>query len=531
MEIATRFGSDGVSAPSCEIQMSTSVEQINSLYRFSEKSKITVVEINSEVVERYCEIHSFFRRAAQKNEGDPLMESFLRLSGTFRFRILSTPLSLNNALLLDDDGRRHLLERAQEIGESYGELHSATELFASTLEIVRSSKENPMWHGIKKQIASQSGKNIAFVIKPARLAMPVQDELASNGFQITVVNENQLRHASTYDALYFFGAGRWYPGFSFSAPRAPSIQIVRYSLLNDGPPDEATFVKPFKTTHSNSIAIKSEPKPADFFGVEPDEVLPKLDLSSILNHRALHGDKRHLDQGGELIEAIALLLDQELAVFIPSSDGATEQVVDIREDAEKILHRVPTAELQPGMAVLVRTEGGGDYIVAAADRIMSNEADELRQRQRNWKRQLRQAVNDLGIADAVTYLLESGSKIASPQNIRNWMSFRSIRTLHKAEFEAIFRLIGAEGSVDEYWEAMGVIDAAHRHAGMLIRRRLLEQVKSTDLSALQRDGRQDFALPGEVGGGNLTAARIVAISSEILEVHPSKIHQLIELDA
>jgi len=388
-----------------------------------------------------------------------------------------------------------------------------------------------MWRGIEKQIASQSGKNIAFVIKPARLAMPVQDELASNGFQITVVTENQLRHASTYDALYFFGAGRWYPAFGFSAPRAPSIQIVRYSLLNDGPPDEATFVKPFKTAPSNSIAIKSEPKPTDFFGVEPDEVLPKLDLSSILNHRALHGDEQHFDQGSEPIEAIALLLDQELAVFIPSSDGATEHVVDIREDAEKLLHRVPTAELEPGMAVLVRTEGGGDYIVDAANRIMSNEAEELRRRQRTWKRQLRDVVADIGLAGAVAKLSESGSKIASPQNVRNWMSFRSIRTQDKKDFEAIFTIIGSEDSADVEWNAMSVIDAAHRHAGRLIRRRLLEQVEGTDLSALQRDGRQDFALPGEVGGGSLTAARIVAISSETIEVHPSKIHQLIELDA
>ena len=511
--------------------MNTPIKQINSLYRFSSKAEITVVEVTSEDVEQYCKLHNLFRHIAQENEGDPLIENFLRLSGAFRYRVLSAPLSLDNAVLLDGNSRHLLLERALELGRSYGELYDATELFASTLDSLQSSSKNPMWHAIEQEIAAGTNKEIAFVIKPARLASAVQDELASIGFQINVITENQLRQSTTYDALYFFGAGRWYPGFGFSAPRAPKIRIVRYSLLNDGPPDEAAFVKPFKAAPPNSIAIKAIPRPADYFGVEPDEVLPKLDLTSILNHRVSHDDEWYHDQGSEPIEAIALLLDQELAVFVPASEGASEQVVDIREDAEKLLHRVPTVELQPGMAVLVRTEGGGDYIVAAADSIMSNEAEDLRHRQRDWKRQLREVVADLGYAGTVANLMVSGSRIASPQNVRNWMSFRSIRTQHKEDFEAIFRIIGAEDSVDQEWKAMGVIDAAHRHAGRLIRRRLLEQVKSTDLSALQRDGRQDFALPGEVGGGSLTAARIIAISSEILEVHPSRIHQLFELAA
>lgn len=90
-------------------------------------------------------------------------------------------------------------------------------------------------------------------------------------------------------------------------------------------------------------------------------------------------------------------------------------------------------------------------------------------------------------------------------------------------------MIGLPDDVDRYWGMMAVIDQAHRHAGNLIRRRLLEQVKDADLSPLQTMGRQDFELPGEVGGGSLTAVRIVAVPSEVVQAHPSSIHRMFEL--
>ena len=129
----------------------------------------------------------------------------------------------------------------------------------------------------------------------------------------------------------------------------------------------------------------------------------------------------------------------------------------------------------------------------------------------------------------VDRLKTAGSKIANYQNLRNWMSPRSIRTLKKEDFDAIFRVIGLAEDADRYWSMMAVIDQAHGHAGTLIRRRLLEQVQSADLSPLQTEGRQDFELPGEVGGGGLTAVRIVAMSSEVVEAHPSAVHRLVEL--
>jgi phosphomannomutase len=109
------------------------------------------------------------------------------------------------------------------------------------------------------------------------------------------------------------------------------------------------------------------------------------------------------------------------------------------------------------------------------------------------------------------------------------MSERSIKTMHRTDFDAIFRVIGAERDTERYWQMMRVIAAAHHSAGSRIRKRLLHQVQGADLTELQRDGRMNFGLPEELGGGSLIAIRIARVAPELIEVEWSKVHRLITL--
>ena len=329
--------------------------------------------------------------------------------------------------------------------------------------------------------------------------------------------------------LYVFGAGRWYPGFVFSAPRASEVRIVRYGVMRDSLPEEAVFVKPLKQPTRTLFPPSPSHGTDGSLLIGADEVRPVLDIASIMR-RAVDGIGAGSDDPSvEPVDVRVLHLEQDMAVFVLAAEGVSELIVDLRDEAERLVHRVQTVNLEPGMAVLVRTEGGGDYIVAAADRIMADEADELRRRQRHWKRLLSDLAEKQGVAELVARLKATGSRIANYQNLRNWMSPRSIRTQNKEDFDTIFRVMGLPEEANQYWSMMAVIDRAHRLAGKLIRRRLLELVQSADLSPLRTEGRQDFELPGEVGGGSLTAIRIVAISSEVIEAHPGAVHRLVRL--
>ena len=443
--------------------------------------------------------------------------------------MLSAPLPLCNPALIDAEATDLLFERVRLVGQWFGDLSEVSVSYASALEELRGTSENPLWSSVESDLGSGQGRSVGLLIKPARLVAAVRDSTAATRRDLDVLTESQLRRAVSFDRLYVFGAGRWYPGFVFSAPRAPVVNIVRYGVLSDSPPDEAAFVKPMYRPNRVLFPLSAGKRFGRGFEIEADEVRPAFDLASLMRQAEVGGGVEPGVTPSERVPVRVLFLEQDIAVFVSAAEGASELTVDLQEDADKLVHRVSAKSLEPGMAVLVRTEGGGDYIVAAADQIMGKEANELRWYQRHWKGRLRALAEEVGVVETVDRLKAAGSKIANRQNLRNWMSPRSIRTQRRNDFDAIFRVIGLTEEADRYWGMMSAIDTAHGRAGSLIRRRLLQQVKRADLSALQTEGRQDFELPGEVGGGSITAVRIVAISPEVVDVHGSAVHRMFEL--
>ena len=478
---------------------------------------------------QFCRWHRAFQRAADANEGDLSLVELVRLSFGLWYRVLSAPLPLCHPSLIGAPAADLLLKRVRAVGQSYSDLREVSHRYESALAALRSSDGNPLWRALEQDLADGQADDVGLLIKPARLVAAVRDLAAQDCPRLKVTTESHLRSAVEFDRLYILGAGRWYPGFVFSAPRAPDLRVVRYGVLNDSPPDEATFVKPLKQP-TRALFAPARGRGVDgSIGIGADEVRPVLDVPSIIR-RAGEGDWAGTSvASGELVKVRALFLEQDLAVLVSAEEGASELTLDLRGGTEQLVQPVLTIDLEPGMAVLVRREGGGDYIVAAADEIMAKPAEEFRRCQRHWKRLLTDLVEKLGTAEVVDRLRVEGSKIANYQNLRNWMGSRSIRTLNKTDFDAIFKVIGLAEDADRYWSMMEVIDRAHRRAGRLIRRRLLEQVQRADLSSLLTDGRQDFELPGEVGGGSLMAIRIVALSSDVVEAHPSAVHRLVEL--
>ena len=508
--------------------MTVAAREVNRLYAFAASASVRVLEVESQLVREFCRRHNVFRQAARENEGDPLLDEVVRLSSQLRYRMLCAPLPLCHRSVVDASATDVLLKRINSVGRSYSELRDVSARYASTVADLRGSAENPLWNSAASDLATRPRDSVALVIKPARFVGAVRDLAATNGRDLEVLTESQLRSAVAFDRVYLFGAGRWYPGFVFSAPRALVLSIVRYGVLSDGPPDEPAFLKAMQRP-KRALFPSSVCKPWDeSSSVGADEARPTFDVAWLMRQAAIGGGGGGADHSSELVEARVLFLEQDLAVFVSASEGASELIVDLREDAKKLVYRVPAANLEPGMAVLVRTDGGGDYIVAAADRIMGEEAPDLREHQRRWKRCLRELVERVGRAEALDRLKAAGSRIANHQNLRNWMSPRSIRTQRDSDFDAIFRVIDLAEEADRNWRMMSVIDKAHRYAGNLIRRQLLQQVRTADLSLLQSEGRQDFELPGEVGGGSLTAGRIVSVSTEVVEVHGSAVHRMFE---
>jgi hypothetical protein len=221
-------------------------------------------------------------------------------------------------------------------------------------------------------------------------------------------------------------------------------------------------------------------------------------------------------QGGETLAAEAdtdrddevlarlYLLNGGYAVFLEASEGATCLAIDLSEDESSRVRRIAIDDLEPGMFVLLRTEGGGDYVIPVADRILGARAPSFREAQRTWKSRLRSMARNTTLHDLVLRLRANGSLRADDGNVRHWMSERAIATQDRIDFVAIMRVVGLESQADHYWAITRTIRAAHLHAGKVIRDLLLRRVKATDVEHLRKEGRLDFVLP-EAQGGRLTA--------------------------
>jgi hypothetical protein len=200
---------------------------------------------------------------------------------------------------------------------------------------------------------------------------------------------------------------------------------------------------------------------------------------------------------------------------LEAADGASILTIDLEADeSTERIARIQTSDVRPGTFLLLRTSGGGDYVVAEADQyFLKDRAAELRARQQEWKTLLRNEVRKDGLLGVSLKLIDLGSASAEEINVRNYLSPRSIRTRVPEDFRAIMRLVGLGDKWESYWEMMGEIDHAHRLAGHRIRRQLLRRLAELDLTELERVGRLDITLT-DVDAGGLTAYRVIDVSPD-----------------
>ncbi|MCI0559428.1 MAG: hypothetical protein L0332_13070 [Chloroflexi bacterium] len=464
-------------------------------------------------------LHKFLRELGDASE-DPYWQAFVRPLKRYRFDISAAPLSnvtiQEYACSLESQLRRQLANchlvfpsLAHPSFKLLDELHHfCQEGQDQILQTVAFLAEQ--WE--------EEGERIALLIKESRLvedttsAISTIPQLAS-WFVTYPLN---MREVATYRRLVVIGPPYWYPDYIFSAPRATSVDMVCYDWIRVHWEPQPAFVSPVRSgsrTYENKITHS----PSN--GIDEDLVSPTVDLAQVIDSARSELDKSGDD---EFVEALLLVLESSQGVFIEAEGEASVLVIDLNEEARNRVRRVSYQQIEPDMYILLRTSGGGDYIVSTADRILGEPADDLRERQQTWKARLRLAVKKQGMQSVVEHLKQRGSNIASYQNVRNWMSRRSISTKDYPDFKAIMDFVELSDQADEYWQTMKTIKRAHTQAGQRIRRLLLQEVNKSELVELERSGIMEFSLPDR-DAGSLTAFRILAIAPRTVEVLPNRI--------
>lgn len=497
----------------------------------------------------YPDLESFhralqgFERVLGDDAADGYWRPFLRQLRRYRFELSSCPLPPAHP---EFDAARALASLEAHLSQCnllfQRHASAARNLLDAAIQL-STLNTNPLLDAIVSTFVEDEGRGIALLVKEPRRGAAISEALAGTlAVGTKVLGIHQLREDTTYERLIILGSSAWFPGWVFSAPRARGVDYTRCSWLRcDWQPQFAfantksvtlgrhTIGKPAgapageaatPAADSGAYAVEDDPRRID------EAVLPVVDWDAISAPFERASSPMSTD---EEVMGRLLLLEGDVAVFLEASDSAKALVIDLDEDAAgeddgggKQFTRMLIQDIEPGMFVLLRTSGGGDYILPLADKFLGAEANRSRERQRHWKSLLHAIAAKEGLLATSIRLLDLGAVRADENNLRNWLSDRNIRPHGKADFEAIMKLTGLESLIPEYWKNTAAIYRAHQRAGFQIRRLLLRQAKSLDFEELQQAGRIDIELP-EAGAGSLTVFRVVAISERDYVVHSSQL--------
>lgn len=460
----------------------------------------------------------------------------------FAFCSVPLPFSLSaKAAGTDWTKVRHQVRLCEQM---FPDAHKSLATIAERLEQLSARDDSPLIPPLQDLLDSSA--SLSVLIRNPRMNQAASAYFSGNSKlrHVRVVSATQLRGACACDVLATIGPCAWFPEYVFTAPRAGTIHVLSFRWIRDGWKPGPVLLHTAENGGSTNpshrigalprISDKSPAVPQTSADVEPDELLPPLPA---LTRSAIQFTAAHSENTEERVPARLCHLAGNRAVFVAADEGATSLVIDTSESGSTSVWRAPSEELEPGFYLLLRTSGGGDFIAPLADHILGKMAATRRSQQAEWKRCLIEKASErfgaltrqeLASRLASELRLQQQSH-AKPANVHYWLTAKCISPRKPEDFAAIMRFAGLENRTDELWAAMADIDRAHKQAGFLIRRMLLEKITATSLEPLERDGEMVFDL-GEEDGGTLTAFLITAIHDEELEVPADRIGVLLDTE-
>lgn len=500
---------------------------VATLYEKSASTTITRHRIEHPAFGNFCVGLNSFISMLGEMAGEDYWQKFLVPVKRLRFGLCAAPFSKAYRFERISTIVSELQHHLRLCPKLYPDL--ATPAFA-ILDLLTKLLDHPQDPLLDKLLElTNAEQKIVWVIKESRLIPHVEELVATRHLpHLNVIHPLQLRDLTCYDRFIVIGPTRWFPESVFTAARAGQIDILIFDWIKDRWNPQNVFVSPHKSSGRSNrkyITVEERETSSRWDGIAHEDLLTIVDKASAM---ASTLNKKDQDEYEDVV-AKCFFLEDDWAVFIEASEGAKTLVIDPDEDTDNRIARIFVKEIEPGMFILVRTGGGGDYIVPLADKIMGSQAQQARQYQKHWKELLRNYAKRNDLFKTSIDLLDFGSDVANEINVRNWMSPRSIRTRKYSDFLAIMKLVGLEDEAQEYWTIMKRINRAHHKAGFEIRNLLLEQVKDLYMEDLQKRGKMDFKLSGDDEGG-LTAFRVESVLAETVEVPYSRIGQPFRLE-
>ncbi|AQS59527.1 hypothetical protein [Desulforamulus ferrireducens] len=502
----------------------------NLVYECAGNTQINWYLISHNEFTKYCISLNLFKKQIylDANADDEYLADIIRELNVYRYNIYSLPIPFNDTNVISEEKIRFLskkLKKCKLLFPNYEEI--AVNLF-ERLKYLSNCNENPILDFMNENYKGIKLNNTAILLKePNKFNRFILKNSQFNS--VRILGSSDLKGVNCYDRIIVIGPINWFPEYVFNASRAKEIDIITFSCVKCYIKDEPSFIgytptNPIKI-NKREILLDNAIKDEDM--IEPEEILlePKMNWFDISNENISNEVQVN---GMDRIEAIQVLLEGNYAVFLDSSESAKSLIIDFKDNTNKSktsidIVKLTNKSIEPGTFILLRTSGGGDYVIEIADRFMGENASKFRRIQSQWKMEFLNIIENKGVQEISKTLRALGSSIATEINVRNWASEKNISPRNFKDFLAIMKLIGkSEESAKKIWENCKRIEQSHRHAGHYIRKLLIRKVYNTNLSELKSLGRMDFELD-EVDGGKMSAFRVIDIAPNQYTVPLSRV--------
>ena len=296
---------------------------------------------------------------------------------------------------------------------------------ADLAQQISESKDISLLGYLEKLISGKNIEDCVVAVCESRFIPDVEDSFRNiPGLRyLTIVSDANLKEAICYSHMFVIGSPRWFREYVFSSPRANDIHIIKHQWISGNWEPEFVLISPYKRPGSRVRKLSIEDNTINLSDTMLDDLMPKIDITRIQNAATEQLINRVSDDD-EIVIARLFILENEWAVFLEANTDSSVDIIDLEEESSKRIRRASVRELSPGTFLLLRTEGGGDYIVPVADLIMGDFKNKARADQRRWKTLLRERVRIKGITNVIEELRKRGSARASAANVEYWMSFR-----------------------------------------------------------------------------------------------------------
>ena len=452
------------------------------------------------------------------------LASLLRPVRSYAYRLAQMPIPLNHPELFPAEGLEQLRLNQRKLEQSYPSLTPHIKALLEHLELLSIADDAPLL----EKILQLDDQPQAILIQDTRSAAGLSRHLESMQVtEVDVVTSKRLKVLTSYSSLAVAGPVSRYPEHVLLSPRAPRIDIVRYDWTYDVVEQRHPFTHSTRSHKLKIETVRPAQKPGQMSGVTPED-LPLINLEDLrpsVNVTML-ARREQVGNNHDLVSAKLIVLEDDQGVFL--EEDSTVFLVNPELPAAKRVSRCEVTRLSAGDFVVLRTEGGGDYVAEVADRILRDNAKTFRERQLVWKTELKKTVAIKGMDAVKAALVRAGVLSASRTNIRNWSSTKNLGMQSLKDFEVVLDFLGLGKDTALYIEALRALRKAHRSAGHQIRQQLIDRITSLDPEMLEQQGHLDIELE-DAEGGRLSIYRVINLPEGAADIPEGRLGDLVPL--